>query len=199
MDLGFSKINFCFGSIPITLLIRTDEPTDKQAIFTMKNLTLKLENALIGTRGLVRISISELLIIGITSTGKNQNRKSQKWTKEVCEILTKNNISFENGNNAPKGGVCGEFVKITNKSFLLNIAKTKKLAKIDYRNSIDLTDKLFLENFNKIKNQISKKYPNFNFSHQDSKTTAFHINNKFFESKCNTIHLSHLIREQIKN
>ena len=176
----------------------------------MKNLTSKLENALIGTRGLIKVSLNELLTNGTTSTGKNQNKKSQKWTKEVCEILTKNNIPFESGNNSLKGGVSGKFVKLINKSFLLNIVKTKKLAKIeadknyaqakiDYEKEIELTYKLFLENIDKIKNQIAKKYPNFNFSHQGSKSIAFHINNKFFNSKCNTVHLARLIREQIKN
>lgn len=100
----------------------------------MKTLNIKLENSIVGTRGLVKNSLTELRSSGITSTGKNQNRKSQMWTKEICEILTKNNIPFENGNNAPKGGVCGEFVKLTSKSQLFQIKaenEHKKRALID--------------------------------------------------------------------
>lgn len=176
----------------------------------MKKLTTKLENALVGTRGLIRASISDLITNGITSTGKNQNRKIQKWTKEVCEILAKNNIDFESGNDAPKGGVCGEFVKLTNKSFLKSIEKAKKVAliekkrkeaqdKIAYSNAISFTNIAFAENIEKIKDRISLKYPDFNFSHQDSKSIAYHINNKFFDNKCNTVHLANLIRQQIQN
>jgi hypothetical protein len=175
----------------------------------MKKLTTKLENALISTRGLVKVSISELLTNGTTSTGKNQNRKNQKWTKEVCEILAKNGIDFKSGNNAPKGGVCGEFVTLANKTFLNSIAKIKKIEqieklkkeaqdKIDYKNVIELTDKLFCENIDKIKSKISVKYPTLNFSHQDSKSIAYFINNRLFGAKCNTVYLARLIRENNK-
>ncbi len=87
----------------------------------MRTLNEKLENAVKGTKGLVKISLLELRKNGITSTGKNQNRKNRVWTKDVCDILTKNKIPFTNGNDAPKGGVCGEFVKLTSKSQLFQI------------------------------------------------------------------------------
>ncbi len=116
----------------------------------MKTLNTKLENAAVGTRGLVRTSLNELRTSGVTSTGKNQNRKSQIWTKEVCEILTKNNIPFEKGNDAPKGGVCGEFVKLTSKTQIKTIQteiQTKK-------NEVENAKLILKQNLETSKNSI---------------------------------------------
>ena len=92
----------------------------------MRTLNEKLENAVKGTKGLVKISLFELRKNGITSIGKNQNRKNRIWTNEVIEILKKNKIPFTNSNDAPKGGVCGEFVKLTSKSQLFQIEAEKE-------------------------------------------------------------------------
>lgn len=93
----------------------------------MKTLNQKLEIATEGTRGLVKSSLMQLRNSGICYTGKNQNRKTQKWTIQVCEVLSKNNIPFLSGNDAPKGGVSGEYVKLTSKGQLQQIkAENKK-------------------------------------------------------------------------
>lgn len=116
----------------------------------MKTFNTKLENALVGTRGLIRASLIELRASGFTSTGKNQNRKSQIWTKEVCEILSKNNIPFKNGNDAPKGGVCGEFVKLTSKSQIKTIQSEIQAKK----NEIEKAKLIAKQNLETSKNSI---------------------------------------------
>ena len=114
----------------------------------MKTLNEKLENALTGTRGLVRESLKNLRASGIASTGKNQNRKTQSWTKEVCEILAKNKIPFENGNDAPRGGICGEFVKLTSKSQLFQIE-----AEIEFKRRA-LNDQKLIQEAKKTQSEI---------------------------------------------
>lgn len=105
--------------------IRKMQPL-KQQKNKMGTLNTKLEKAIVGTRGLVRISLIQLRENGSTSTGKNQNRKNHSWTKEVCDILSKNRIPCTTGNDAPRGGVCGEFVSLTSKSQLFQIEAEKE-------------------------------------------------------------------------
>lgn len=80
-------------------------------------------------KGKVKSAISKLLLTGKARTGESsyscgRGHKSI-WTDEVAYVLRKNNISFECGNDAPRGGANGEFVKLTGK-VLKDVLKLKE-------------------------------------------------------------------------
>ena len=87
----------------------------------MKTLNDKLQLAINNSRGLVKNSLIQLSRTGITRTGKNQNKKNRVWTKDVCSVLQASKIPFISGNDAPRGGVTGEYVRLTSKSQLYQI------------------------------------------------------------------------------
>lgn len=96
----------------------------------MKTKIEKLEKRISLERGLTRNSLIELLNKCITTTGKSgySGGYSTKriWTTEVVLALRACNIKFETGNNAPRGGAGGEYVKITDKVLLKQIASKKE-------------------------------------------------------------------------
>lgn len=80
-------------------------------------------------RGKVKSAINMLLATGKARTGESsyscgRGHKSL-WTEEVAYVLRKHNISFECGNDAPRGGANGEFVKLTGK-VLKDVLKLKE-------------------------------------------------------------------------
>ncbi len=95
----------------------------------MKTLNKKLIKATKGTRGNVKNSLTQLLKNGFTRTGKNQSRKNSCWTSEVINILQSNKIPFEAGNDAVRGGITGEYVKLTSKSQLFQIKEAQRIKK----------------------------------------------------------------------
>lgn len=95
----------------------------------MKTLNEKLEKAINGTRGNIRNSLNQLLKNGFTRTGKNQSRKTSCWTNGVVKILKDNKIPYNNGNDAVRGGIAGEFVQLTSKSQLAQIKAAQQVEK----------------------------------------------------------------------
>ena len=93
----------------------------------MKTLNEKLIEATKGTRGNVKNSLTQLLNNGFTRTGKNQSRKNSCWTSEVVNILQSNKIPFEAGNDAVRGGITGEYVKLTSKAQLFQIKEAQRI------------------------------------------------------------------------
>lgn len=92
----------------------------------MATIFIKLQN-LKGLRGNVKDSIEELLYCGFTHTGMSSRRRKSIWTDKVSEILQKLNIAHICGNDAPRGGANGEFVKITSPSFIKESREYKKM------------------------------------------------------------------------
>lgn len=66
--------------------------------------------------GNARKSLTELLRTGETVTGKSGYSKGYAsksiWTAGVVRIAAKFGLTVESGNNAPKGGAGGEFIKL---------------------------------------------------------------------------------------
>lgn len=80
-------------------------------------------------KGNVKSSINILLATGKARTGESSYRAGYAhkhiWTDVVAYILRNNRISFECGNDAPRGGANGEFVKLTGK-VLKDVLKLKE-------------------------------------------------------------------------
>jgi len=57
-------------------------------------------------------SLQELIDLGFTRTGHSDKGGKIIWTNQLCEVLDSLNINYESGNDAPRGGGNGEFVKI---------------------------------------------------------------------------------------
>jgi hypothetical protein len=78
----------------------------------------------------VRVSIDDLLNRGTTRTGEsyyNYGGGATKniWTNDVHMILDGLGIAHECGNNAPRGGANGEYVKITSPAFLKTVKQVQ--------------------------------------------------------------------------
>lgn len=77
--------------------------------------------------------LNQLLADGITHTGyyRGSGRHTQAvdLTVRITSILDKLNIAYETGNDAPRGGVSGNFVKITMPAFLKEVRKAKAIIK----------------------------------------------------------------------
>lgn len=80
-------------------------------------------------------SLKELRYSGKTCTGISERRRADSWTTAVIEALTTHKIPCHSGNNAPRGGMNGEFVKLTSPAMLKiirhEIAERKKIAKAE--------------------------------------------------------------------
>lgn len=126
----------------------------------MKTKIEKLEKRISLERGLVKESLIELLNKGITTTGKSGYSKgwSNKriWSRDVALQLEIIGVKFEQGNNAPRGGACGEFIKITDKVLLKQIAERKeriRLVNLGLQKKIEETR---LQNYIEINKKISE-------------------------------------------
>lgn len=91
----------------------------------MKTKIEKLQNAIKANRGNVKTSLTELLNKGSARTGKSGYSKGWAsksiWTSDVTTILSYLKISFATGNDAPRGGANGEYIKLTDKTLSLQI------------------------------------------------------------------------------
>ena len=80
----------------------------------------------------LRNSVHDLLARGKASTGSSswisvrRGAHKEVWTDEVSAILTDLGIAHECGNDAPRGGANGEFVKITSPAFLKEVKAFQK-------------------------------------------------------------------------
>lgn len=74
--------------------------------------------------------INELATSGYTYTGyytgSGRHTKAQNYKGEVESVLRSLGISYAAGNDAPRGGVSGEYVVITSKAVMANIRKSKE-------------------------------------------------------------------------
>lgn len=72
-------------------------------------------------------SLKGLLATGRASTGcyegSGRHIHAVKWTEDVSDILTKMGIAHRCGNNAPRGGVSGEYVEVTMPAFMREIKR----------------------------------------------------------------------------
>lgn len=77
--------------------------------------------------------LNQLLADGIAHTGyyRGSGRHTQAvdLTVRITSILDKLNIAYETGNDAPRGGVSGNFVRITMPAFLKEVRKAKAIIK----------------------------------------------------------------------
>ena len=71
----------------------------------------------LANRSRVKGSIGELLANGKARTGFSNRRGKTVWTYYVVDFLTRNGFKCEAGNDAPRGGACGEYVVITSPAF----------------------------------------------------------------------------------
>lgn len=82
-------------------------------------------------------SILELNNNGTTQTGRSGYSKGWAnksiWTSEVAAILDSEGISYERGNDAPRGGASGEYVRITCPIFLAAVEVRKAQRETDRR------------------------------------------------------------------
>lgn len=79
----------------------------------------------------LRGSLEDLIRYGETTTGssswisKRRGASKEVWTDEVSAVLTRLGIAHECGNNAPRGGANGEYVKVTMPAFLKAVKKNE--------------------------------------------------------------------------
>lgn len=63
------------------------------------------------------VAMTELLCRGIATTGFSSKRGKDIWTGRVYNYLTIHGFKCEKGNDAPRGGANGEYVKIVSPAF----------------------------------------------------------------------------------
>lgn len=63
------------------------------------------------------VAMRDLLDRGIAYTGVSSRRGKDIWTDRVYNYLTAHGFKCEKGNNAPRGGANGEYVKIVSPAF----------------------------------------------------------------------------------
>ncbi len=84
---------------------------------------------------------------GVIRTGASGQGFKKIWTLEVGAVLTSIGISHTCGNDATRGGACGEFVKITDVRLINKLKKASveieslRKAKIERENEISETRK----------------------------------------------------------
>lgn len=134
----------------------------------LKNL-IKSENKNISVRkgGRVYYALVSILNHGRAVTGGYTGTGShvRKWicTSDVCRILDSLGIKYQTGNDAPRGGAAGEFVRVTSPAFLREVRKYEreqeakiKTAKIELEKSreevrqANSVKHLFAEEYNQI-------------------------------------------------
>ena len=97
----------------------------------LQNLLNEKQNISGLRRKCLRTSVSALLSDGFTRTGSSgwisvrRGASKEIWTKEISDILTKLNIAHECGNDAPRGGANGEYVKVTSPAFVKVVKKVQ--------------------------------------------------------------------------
>ena len=112
----------------------------------MKTKIEKLQELITLSKGNLKTSLQELLTQLITRTGRSGYSKGwankSVWTIDVTSTLRSAHIKCERGNDAPRGGANGEFVKVTDKVLLKQIKsrnaelqKAAELAKIEAENA----------------------------------------------------------------
>lgn len=92
------------------------------------------KQSITGLRGNVRESVKNLLYYGTACTGDSGRRTGgwtyrNVWTDGVHRVLTLLKIPHEYGNNAPRGGASGEYVKITSPAFLKRAKEALRVKK----------------------------------------------------------------------
>lgn len=93
------------------------------------------------TSGRVVSSLRELRENGFARTGLSEKRRSDVWTDDVVEVLTSIGINCESGNDAPRGGKNGEFVRITSPAILREIKAEKERRKAEQLHSEQIRQK----------------------------------------------------------
>ncbi len=63
------------------------------------------------------VAMTELLRRGVATTGFSSKRGKDVWTDRVYNYLTSHGFKCEKGNDAPRGGANGEYVKIISPAF----------------------------------------------------------------------------------
>ena len=95
----------------------------------LQNLLNEKQNISGLRRQCLRTSVAQLLSDGFTRTGSSgwisvrRGASKEIWTQEISDILTNLGIEHECGNDAPRGGANGEFVKVTSPAFVKVVKK----------------------------------------------------------------------------
>ena len=120
-------------------------------------------------------SLRDLRENGFARTGFSQKNGADCWTDHVVKTLEDININCESGNDAPRGGKNGEFVRITSPAILAiikkEIAERKKIADAErqqqqdkYNNMFDIVARInngFFDDFLRVnKQRILQERPN---------------------------------------
>lgn len=83
---------------------------------TKNTIAAKMNQLINSAKGLTKESVRQVLVNGFATTGRSGYSKGWAnksiWTSQVVEFCKENNIKVEFGNDAPKGGASGEFVKL---------------------------------------------------------------------------------------
>jgi hypothetical protein len=183
----------------------------KQTIASKVSLLIK------GTRGSVRTSLIELFTTGETTTGTSgysggYARKSV-WTAETVRQAQAIGLTVESGNNAPRGGASGEYVRLVadrrkNRLAWQCIYACERLEMFRFiRNSrkqlaqqirSERNHETTISDFERLKTEIEtelrKKYPELQLSHKQANSAAWHIGNKMMDGKFNNTTLRSLIK-----
>lgn len=97
----------------------------------LQNLLNEKQNVSGLRKNNLRTSVAQLLSDGFTRTGSSgwisvrRGASKEIWTQEISDILTKIGIAHECGNDAPRGGANGEFVKVTSPAFVKVVKKVQ--------------------------------------------------------------------------
>ena len=102
-------------------------------------------------------SLRELREKGFARTGYSYKTGADCWTAEVVQVLKDLNIKCEFGNDAPRGGKNGEFVKLTSAAMIKVIrkemAERKKIADAEKQHQQDTYNNM-INTVEKIKNGL---------------------------------------------
>jgi hypothetical protein len=97
----------------------------------LQNLYNEKQNISGLRRSNLRNSVAALLSDGFTRTGSSgwisvrRGASKEIWTQEISDILTNVGIEHECGNDAPRGGANGEYVKVTSPAFVKAVKKAQ--------------------------------------------------------------------------
>lgn len=95
----------------------------------LQNLLNEKQNISGLRRQCLRTSVAQLLSDGFTRTGSSgwisvrRGASKEIWTQEISDILNNLGIEHECGNDAPRGGANGEYVKVTSPAFVKVVKK----------------------------------------------------------------------------
>lgn len=86
-------------------------------------------------------SLKRLREQGKAYTGISERRRALTWTADVVKTLNTFGIPCEQGNDAPRGGKAGDFVKLTSPAMLkvinAEIAERKRIADLEEQERIE--------------------------------------------------------------